>query len=1048
MLHRLSLPAIFLSSLLCVAAVSNAGAQDSPHPSRLQPAVEGLPAASQSSGSAVSDSGEEMVAVPGPLRSFLRMASLSQLVSPEDVLPLLARKVTTSGYSDGKPTEYLILVNWYLDQARELEALAGKQGVLHVSNCEDAQPLLAILGYRLRKTCGPDAAVETANANRAFLTIDSGFPLEDLEETLRGGKSFDLPYSPTNLPVLFQSRDWLLNKKSEKLGLVASLLREPRLARLYWGISRMDTETAQYLWRSLGPKKLISGAPVLDFYGSHISVRSGRVIVPGGTRAELAWKELAGAAPSQPAEFVNKLVNKDDGWMAAYFDALSRAAPEQQDFFVEPHRLRGFYEALRGTDIAPAPARHSFRPDQGLFLLVTRLQLEADGKPHIPGNVEVWKDLLQGKNDSKLIREWGKRARGWNDPEQVLEGMFGVSRLQETDGPMHCFLALTEIDRNRSGHHPLSPQAARLLAEKYERFGDQYPIFAEFHALNDTSITLFLTVAEDLDRIPDLLARTDALGTLQAEVGLWQILARQREIPESKLNDTWQKIVKPFAAVHTSPEIFTAGKTALGELLLAAAGKATLPQDQILALLAGPEQTSRDGQQVRSEMAGRMRQVMEDQRLVSLDTLLALGEGLNELAQGKDAAPWMLTLAGELHEFEMPKPLFTNSERMELAQGVYGNRHTLLQMKTDFAKVIKSHGDPAELTRARGLLTPFFRDTLVGLNYAYYEPPGAQMLHHNPLFVRTHDFSGGEYSGEIADAPEQVWRSPRLFGRGWTASGGAHLIGSLADLPYVLATVEEDFIVPKNVQSLIWEDMTPGLVTSAVLPRWWGVTPNELHAAALYQRTGEELLASAARDEKVRQEVLNILSDRVLPRRLERMNSALCSSQPDTALDLAAPAETFYLAFEFRRRFPEDKKDWGASGKELDDLVARFPQETSWRRLSEDFGVPHPALALSYGRELINLKPIPTFLDYSSRLLAESWDSSNLYWARLADEMGYSPVMLNELVPQLTRRMVEQTFASQLEDWPAVLRAMRETGEEFRQGKIALLPKDSPSSGL
>jgi hypothetical protein len=71
-----------------------------------------------------------------------------------------------------------------------------------------------------------------------------------------------------------------------------------------------------------------------------------------------------------------------------------------------------------------------------------------------------------------------------------------------------------------------------------------------------------------------------------------------------------------------------------------------------------------------------------------------------------------------------------------------------------------------------------------------------------------------------------------------------------------------------------------------------------------------------------------------------------------------------------------------------------------------------------------------------------------LYWARLADEMGYPPVMLNRLVPELTHRMVEQTFASHLEDWPAVLRAMRETGEEFRQGKIAAVPKTGPVSGM
>jgi len=440
--------------------------------------------------------------------------------------------------------------------------------------------------------------------------------------------------------------------------------------------------------------------------------------------------------------------------------------------------------------------------------------------------------------------------------------------------------------------------------------------------------------------------------------------------------------------------------------------------------------------------------VIDDQRLVSLDTVISLGDGLDQMAKGKEAADTLLPLAGELREFEMPKPLFTKSERTEFAAGIYSNRHTALQMRTDLIKIIKSPESPAELTQAHGLLTPFLRDTLVGLNYAYYEPPGAQMIHNNPLFVRSHDFSGGDYSGEEATANDQVWRTPRIFGRGWTASGGAHLIGSMADLPYALARVEQDFIVPQNVQSLIWEDLVPGLITSAVLPRWWSVSHNELHAVALYQRAGEELLTGAAKDEKLRENVVGILSDCLLAQRLEQLETALRTGNEDEALTLVAPAESFYLESEYRRRYSSDKLKWGPAGTELDNVLTRYPIETSFERISDDFGVPHPALAQSYGRELLSMKPIPTFLYYSSRLMAESWDSGNLYWGRLADEMGYSPVMLNVLVPQLTRRMVEQTFASHLEDWSAVLRAMRETGEEFRQGKIAGLPKGGPSAGL
>ena len=1006
----------------------------------------------QSPESAAVSSPEE-VTIPGPLRSFLRMAAISQKVSPEEVLPLLSRNVVVNGFQGGggKPTEFLILLNWYMDQARELLTFAGPEGVIHVSNCAEAKPLLPILGYRMKQSCGPNAALETSNADRAFLTIDSGFPLSELEDTLRGGKPFVYPFTSTRVPVLFAGNDWMAAEKNgntTKKEVVDSILRDPGMARLYWAMSRMDVETRNALWRSQGLRKLVPVAAVLDFYGSHISIRAGRVIVPGGAPAESAWKDLVGASPGSPAEFITRLLAKDDGWLATYFDALSRVCQMQQPYFTESRRLQHFYEALRGKDLSPSPTRHSFRPDQGLFLLVNRLQFEPDGQPHIPGGLEVWKEAMRAKSDSKIVKEWGKRAGGWNNPEQLVEGMVAISRVSSREGPLNSFLALTEIDRGRSPDQRLNLATARLLAAKFERFGDQYLVFSEFPSLSNAAITRFITVAEGLNRIPDRLLRADALGIVQANIGLWQILARQGQIPVGSMNDSWLKALNPFATIQSSNQLFEAGRNSLGELMRAATGRPALSQDAIIALLAGPDQTSPEGQQVRQELANRMRLVLDDQRLVSLDTLLALGDGLNQMANGKGASDFLVPLAGELREFEMPKPLFTTRERSEYAAGLYSNRHTILQMRTDLAKVLKSQATPSEIAEARGQLTPFLRDTLVGLNYAYYEPSGAQMLHNNPLFVRSHDFSGGDYSGEAATAGEQTWRTPRLFGRGWTASGGAHLIGSMADLPYVLAKVEQDFIVPRNVQSLIWEDLVPGLMTSAILPRWWGVTRNELHAVTLYQRTGEELMTAAAENEKVRQTVMSIFSDRMLPQRSEEVERALRAGREGEALSQTTPAETFYLTAEYRRRSPEDTSHWGAAGKELEGLTAKFPKEVSWERLSEDFGVPHPALAQSYARELLNVKPFPSFLGYSSRLLAESWDSNNLYWARLADEMNYSPVMLNRLVPELTRRMVEQTFATHLEDWTAVLRAMRETGDEFRQGKIAALPKSTVASGF
>ena len=128
----------------------------------------------------------------------------------------------------------------------------------------------------------------------------------------------------------------------------------------------------------------------------------------------------------------------------------------------------------------------------------------------------------------------------------------------------------------------------------------------------------------------------------------------------------------------------------------------------------------------------------------------------------------------------------------------------------------------------------------------------------------------------------------------------------------------------------------------------------------------------------------------------------------------------------------------GRAGRELDDLAQKYPSDASVERMSTDFGVPHPGLMVTNSSSLLNIKPIPTFGGDAGRLFAESWDSNNLYWARLADEMGYAPVRLNLLVPELTRNMVANIFASNIDDWPALLRAMEQTGNEFRSGKLAL----------
>jgi len=973
---------------------------------------------------------QDQVLIPGPLRSFLRMAGISQKVPVEDVLPELAHSVSGLGFdhSGGQEheTEYLLLLRRYVRQARELQSLAGANGEIQVTRCADVGPLLRVLGYHQRGICGvKEANLTPVDPERAFLTIDSGFPLTRLEEAIQQDTSFTYPYSPSRVPVLLRATDWISlgGPKSRTADLVDVLLHDPQVAGLYWAFSKIDPETGIAMQRSIGLVNLLPYASVLDFYGTQICIRAHRVVVPGGASAETAWKDIVGVSPASPRDFVVQLIKQDKGWTALYFDSVARVDKRQQEYLTQGPRLRHLYQAFISSGTKDGAGGATFRKAPGLLLLFTRQQWLADGQPRIPGNAEVWKTIL------------GRHGRHVSTPEQLLEAMVTASREDTDTGPLQVYLSLSEVEMARSAQKSLAPATLLEMANGFAQYSSWYSIFTEFPELNDGAISRFLHVADSLNRISKPELRGDALGIFQANIGLWQIMARQGEISAREMDASWQRIVDPFFKVQSSSQLFAAGDKSVGALMLAATGKDSVSQSELVDLLAGPPQGNVEGKRVHSEVARRMRAVMEDQRLTSLDTILQLGQGLDAMAHGVDEREKLLVLAAELRQFEMPRRIFTESEKVEWAPGVLSQRHAELEVHTDLARTIREPNTPEKLEASRGELAPFLRDTLVGLNYAYYEPPGSQLLHINPLFVRAHDFAGLTVIGE-----DRVWQAPTLFGTGVSAGGGAYLVGSLADLPYVLAATEQNFIAPRNVQALIWQELVPTLVANSVMARWWNVNPRELHAVALYQRSGEEILTASAHDAQLREKATGILADRMPPARLERLKTSLQIEDPANAIGRLMPADTFYLSMEFRARFPRESAAFGPANRELDTLSAGESSDVNLKHLSKDFGIPHPVLAQTYGRALMNAQPFPAFAGYCNRLFGESWDSDNLYWARLADELNDSPASLSILSPQLTRQMVSKIFATDIEDWSAVVRAMRETGDDFLQGKIAVVP--------
>ncbi|HYK58980.1 MAG TPA: hypothetical protein VEV85_06070 [Bryobacteraceae bacterium] len=975
------------------------------------------------------------IEVPGPLRSFARMAALSPDLKPDDLLPALARNVVTNGYqatsaAEGlEQTEYLKLTIRYLSQARELAKLSGDDKILRIETCDSAATgdLLRVLGYRIRGGCGSDLVLETVNASRAFLTIDSGFPLEQLEEALRTNRPFTLDYHPSRIPILYDLDYWQSAKERSQGEFIDYFLSDPSLCRLYLALSKLDPDTSQELRKQIPAARLKVYAHVLDFFGGMFQIRDGKALVPGGARSEKAWADLATTGPDKGAAFFEKLIARDDGWMASYFDALARINGPVKDYLTDPERLKRFYAAIRGRVTSPGPARPVFRSNTDMLLLTTRLRIDPDGKPHLPGGLDVWKSLFanhpRGKYDAKLTRA----APAWKDGDDVLEALFGLARKLAENEPLKIFMALSDVERGRS--IPLQPATVERLAREYREMNAQYALLSEAPGLTDKTVLQFLDTSHSISGIRDPALRADTAGTVQALVGLWQIFLRQGSIAQRDSDSTLSTLLEPFAKVQNEREVFDGGMTGVRLMLKATRSQAgASPQDRMIDLLAGTAaDNSSDAHQ---QMIEDMIRIFEAQRLVSLSTLFDLADNLDSVARGERLNTALAgRLASRISEVQLPRTSITGEEKSALSFGYWTERHIDFQRRINLrATIDKAANDPQKLKDLRGQLAPFLRDTLVGLNYVHYAPPGAQVLHTNPLFVRSHDFIGIQGS-------EQTWKRTEVFGSGWPANAGGRLVGSLAALPYALGEAEQNFLIPSKEQALIWGDLVPQMLLTGVIPRWWGVSPLQIHWVGTNMAYAEALIAESALNSRRRAEVEAILDRYAPPARLKKLDAMLDRGDVRAALDNVVPAEMYLLASELA---PADKES--ALAASLRRMAAENPEALSPQTISRTFGSPKPTLANSFQPELLNLRTFPTLMGYSSRILAESWESNLLYYAALADEIHAAPAQLNLLVPQWTQQTVERIFATNLEDWPALLRSLRMLGDEVR-GKAQKAPQ-------
>ena len=304
----------------------------------------------------------------------------------------------------------------------------------------------------------------------------------------------------------------------------------------------------------------------------------------------------------------------------------------------------------------------------------------------------------------------------------------------------------------------------------------------------------------------------------------------------------------------------------------------------MLDLLAGNPADS----ETHDQMVQDLMRILEAQRIVSLDTLFQLADHIEAVAKGEKLDPKLVNkLASRISEIQLPRASLSSNEKNAMGFGYWTDRHLDAERKLNLrASIEKAAGDPEKVKDTRALLAPLLRDTLLSFNYAHYAPPGAQILYTNPVFVRSHDFLGMQGS-------DHTWRPTELYGTGWPSNGGGRLVGSLSSLPYALAEAEQNFLIPTQTQALIWGDLVPQMILSAKIPRFWGVTPAQLHWVGLHLRYGRELLAEAALDSDLRTQVLASLGTLAAPARTRQVARLLEQGAVREALDRVTPSEMY-----------------------------------------------------------------------------------------------------------------------------------------------------------
>jgi hypothetical protein len=208
---------------------------------------------------------------------------------------------------------------------------------------------------------------------------------------------------PLSIPIW---TDVIFGGKATPQTLVGSILQSRPASLLYYALLSLDDGTRRWvvnqpdLIRKLVAKHsaaFLASAPALR-------ITPGGLRLPGGEAAIPVWQALVGKRPTDPVQFVEALLDHDDGRLAHFFGALSSLTPAEIGFALNLtatdveariERARQLYSVFGRTSSGKSFEQHAFsRTPLDPVLLAAELTHDAGGVPRLPGTRAFWTDVF------------------------------------------------------------------------------------------------------------------------------------------------------------------------------------------------------------------------------------------------------------------------------------------------------------------------------------------------------------------------------------------------------------------------------------------------------------------------------------------------------------------------------------------------------------------------------------------------------------------------------------------------------------------------------